>query len=54
MALRLLYRSKIRNHLLRLHNYLSEKQHTRTYDLTDHTHHADDRMYLLKIPAGSI
>ena len=52
VAFRLLNRAEIRNDLLRLHDYLTEQQNTRADDLTDHTHHAHNRMHLLKIPAG--
>ncbi len=51
MTFRLLHSTKIWHHLLRLHDDLTQKQHTRTYDLTDHAHHTHDGMYLLQIPA---
>ena len=35
-----------------LTGYLTEQQNTRADDLTDHTHHPDDRMDLLQISAG--
>ena len=52
MALRLLWRSKIRHDLFRFHHHFAKQQNSRTYDLTDHTHHPDDRMDLLQISAG--
>ena len=51
MALRLLHSPKIRNHLFWLHHYFTEKQDARTDNLTNHTHHTYNRMYLGKIPA---
>ena len=51
MAFRFFYRTKIRNDFFRLHDNFTKKQYTRTHDLTDHTHHADDIMYLRKISA---
>ena len=51
MAFRLFYRTKVRNYLLRFHNYFSEKCHTRADDLTDYAHHTDDGMYLRQISA---
>ena len=54
MAFRLLHRSEIRNHLFRLHDHFSQKQHAGTDDLADNTHHTHDRMYLLQVTAGRI
>ena len=51
MTFRLFYRTKIRNYLLRFHDYFTEKCHTRADDLTDHAHHTDNGMYLLKVSA---
>ena len=51
MALRLLHRSKIGSHLLRLHHYLAKKQNAGAHDLADHPHHPHDRMDLWKISA---
>ena len=51
VTLRLLNRTEIRSHLVRLHNNLSEQHDSRADNFTDHTHHTDDRVYLRKIPA---
>ena len=52
MALRLFYCSEIWHNLFRLHNDLTQQQNARANDLTDHTHHPHNRMYLRKIPAA--
>ena len=52
MAFRLLHRSEIRHHFLRLHDHLPQQQNTRTDDLSNHAHHAHDGMYLREIPTA--
>ena len=51
MTFRFFYRAKIRYYFFRFHDNFSEKQYTRTHDLTDHTHHTNNIMYLRKISA---
>ena len=53
VTFRFFHRSKIRYHLLRFHNYLSQQEDARADNLPDHTHHPDDRVDLGKIPALS-
>ena len=47
MALRLLHRTEIRHHLLRLHHHFSQQQNSGADNLGNHTHHTHNRMYLL-------
>ena len=54
MTLRFFHRTEIWRHFLRFHNYFSQQKDSRADNLTYDTHHANDRMYLLKISAGSI
>ena len=52
MALRFFQSSEVRNNLFRLHDNLAEQQNARADDLGDHTHHADNGMYLRQVTAG--
>ncbi len=52
MTFRLLYRSKVRDNLGRLHNHFSEKQCSGADNFAGHSHNADQRMDLRKIAAG--
>ena len=52
MAFRFLECSEVRNNLFRLHDNLAEQQNARADDLGDHTHHADNGMYLRQVTAG--
>lgn len=51
MAFWFIYSSEIRNYLCRFHDYLSEKKYTWADDFTDHTHYADNGVYLRQVSA---